>query len=355
MKRSFFVFLTLAWMTFGQVMPATAAPYCRLSGGTPLLFQSELPPILNIDADKKPGQSISGDPIILVIPSSSGDFVCENDTDTPIILAVKETTGVAPIKGPGGVPVLRTNIPGVGVSIFLNAPLSGFGDNDFKPYPSGSDYVPYQAVLGRTPVGKPMVFQKLSLGLQLIKLDEAIPPGVHWLNTSLFDASTSIGSINPFMQYQVIGRIVSNPCTIPKTSSPAVVQLNAWPKSEFTKVGHTTASTNFSIELTNCKADPEDKTRVQIRLTGINGSARIPGMPDNVFSLTSDSGAKGVGIELLKGEGDRIPLDQDVDIANLTDGVIRLDFKAHYYQTLSPDKVEPGPAHGALSFTISYR
>lgn len=348
MNRPVALLLPALLMTLGHAPLAMAARYCTLDSGQ-LSYEYALPDIVKVDASLRPGEAISAVRQDNLPPISGTKFTCENDDDTnPINLNVDTLTGESTVPGPGGVRVMETNVAGIGVAVQLGVPFTGGANNYFKPTDNSS--VPFTGTLGNTG-GNQMVLTTLLHRIQLVKIGD-IAPGVHYIDTPLFRASTSIGG--QFMDYRLTSRVVSNPCTVPTTSSPAVVQLQRWPKSEFKGIDHTTASTDFAIELTNCESDPKGMTRVAITLEGIDGSTPISGKP-GVFSLTDDSDAEGVGIQILKGDGTPMPLATEEDMANLTKGITRLAFKAHYYQTLPAEKIKPGSANGALKFTISYR
>lgn len=349
MNRPVALLLPALLMTLGHAPLAMADRYCLLEGGQ-LSYEYTLPDILNVDANLSPGEPIGAVQEVNARPTAGTKYTCENDDDkNPIHLTVETLTRLSTVPGPGGMRVMETNVDGIGVAVLLGNPFTGSANNYFKP--TDNSYVPFTGTLGNTGTAK-MELTRLLHRIQLVKIGD-IAPGVHYINTPLFKASTSISG--QFMDYRLTSRVISNPCTIPKTSNPADVQLKAWPKSEFTSIGHTTASTDFAIELTNCESDPTNTTRVAIKLEGIDGSNPLPGTPDGVFSLTTDSDAEGVGIQILKGDGTSMPLGIEEDMADLAKGTTRLAFKAHYYQTLPPDKIKAGSAKGALKFTISYR
>ena len=349
MNRLATLVLPAILVTLGHSPLAMAARYCTLESGQ-LMYEYTLPDIVNVDASLLPGEGI-GPMQTINLPAVSGTkYTCENDDDAnPINLTVETLTRLSSVPGPRGARVTETNVDGIGVTVRLGNPFIGTADNYFKP--ADNSHVPFTGILRNTWTAK-MLLTGLLHKIQLVKIGD-IAPGVHHIDIPLFKGSTDISG--PFMHYRLTSRVVSNPCTVPKTSSPAVVQLKSWPKSEFKRIGHTTASTDFAIELTNCEGDPMNMTRVAVTLEGIDGSTPIPGSPVGVFNLTDDSNAKGVGIQIVKGDGSPMPLGVEEDMVGLSKGTTRLDFKAHYYQTLPPEQIEAGSANGALKFTINYR
>ncbi|MFV3328430.1 fimbrial protein [Pseudomonas sp. NY15372] len=349
MKRSLAVLLPGLFMTLGHCTLAQAAGDCALESGR-LSYEYLLPDILDVKPDLLPGAPLSERNLLSISPSSGTKFTCKNDNDiVPIKLSFNPLYGVSPIT-PGGVRLMKTNVEGIGVSVRLGAPLVGSADNQFTPV--DNSYVPFEANLGDTKGHEMLLNSPLLHNIQLFKIGD-IPAGVHNIDTPLFTASTDAGG--EFMDFRLRSRVVSNPCTIPGTSTPADVQLKSWPKSDFKYSGYTTTPVDFFIDLTNCEADSASKTKVVIKLEGSAGSSAI--YPEKgVFSLTAaDDVAKGVGIQVLAADGTPMPLDQEKEMTSLSAGTLRLGFKARYYQIDPADQMQAGNANGALKFTISYK
>ncbi|MBF8722159.1 fimbrial protein [Pseudomonas guariconensis] len=353
MKRSLAALLPGLLLTLGHCTLAQAARGCTLESGT-LNYEYLLPDILDVKPDLELGAPLSAPQTLPIPPSSGTKFTCKNDNSAiPIKLSFNTLYGVSHIIGPRGDRLMKTNVEGIGVSVRLGAPLVGSADNQFIPV-DGVDksYVPFEANLGDTKGNEMLLENSLLHRIQLVKIGD-IPAGVHNIDTPLFTASTD--DSGEFMGFRLRSRVVSNPCTIPGTSTPAAVQLKSWPKSEFTGVGHTTTPVDFFIDLTNCEADSASKTKVVIKLEGSAGSSAI--YPEKgVFSLTAGDGvAKGVGIQVLAADDTPMPLDQEKEMTSLSAGTLRLGFKARYYQIDPADQVQAGDANGALRFTISYK
>ncbi|MDY4309722.1 fimbrial protein [Pseudomonas putida] len=106
------------------------------------------------------------------------------------------------------------------------------------------------------------------------------------------------------------------------------------------------------MTLNDCESDASGGTQAYIRLDGANGSKPID-VDKGVFSLSSGSGATGIGIQVLHADGRPFRLEEEVAVMPLSPGDLTLNFQARYYQTAPT--VTPGEANGALNFTVTYR
>jgi type 1 fimbria pilin len=250
--------------------------------------------------------------------------------------------------------VLQTNITNVGAIISVNDGFDGFGKRDFI-----ADNPRQRVPFAGTQTQDMLVYFELRNMRQKITLVKLGPiaPGVHtfsgdWFSGTFQDIGYAFGSA-------ITGTVVQSQCTLaanPVSADP--VQLGEWESSDFTGAGYGTAPVDFTITLNNCVSDPNqgDPWRVataHIRLEGANGSAPLPGT-DGLFSLSSDSTAAGVGIQILRDDGATpIPLLRDVPVTAIQpSGDTVLPFTARLLQT---GPVTPGIAKGSLNFTITYQ
>ncbi|NVL47562.1 type 1 fimbrial protein, partial [Pseudomonas syringae pv. actinidiae] len=114
----------------------------------------------------------------------------------------------------------------------------------------------------------------------------------------------------------------------------------------------------FSIALSNCETDTNGGfvATAHITLDGVDGSQPEGPLNSGVFSLTTDSDAKGVGIQMLKADGSTpMELRTEVPVIAITPGDTTLNFHARFYQLGASSEVRPGKARGALSFTLTYK
>ncbi len=253
--------------------------------------------------------------------------------------------------------VLQTNIPGVGVRIRQGAPFRGGASNSFHPV-GGQPTVPFQAFTNGMPMASPLTFGSMASNITLIKTGP-IAAGPQLLDGSeLFSGSVSM--LGRVLSYGLTGTVIAAQCTVggnPVSADP--VQLGEWESADFTGPGFTTAAVPFSITLSNCETDtvtPGFVAMANIQLDGVKGSVPIAPTSSGVFSLTSDSDAQGVGIQILKADGATpVELQAEVPLVAITPGNTVLNFHARFYQTGANSEVRAGSAKGALSFTVTYK
>jgi type 1 fimbria pilin len=252
--------------------------------------------------------------------------------------------------------IFQTNIRGIGVRIKLDFPFDGSSTNSFIPI--GPPTVPFDGWYSRHP-NDPVTFtvQSLENKVTLVKTGP-LDPGVHTLDGGeLFSGHFS--DLGKAMSYGIIGTIIQAQCSVsgnPVSADP--VQLGDWDTSDFTGPGYTTTAVPFSITLSACETDPGGGSiaTANIQLEGVKGSAPIGPTTNGVFSLTSDSGAQGLGIQLLKADGvTPMELGTEVPLIAISPGTTVLDFNARFYQTGASSAIRPGLAKGALSFTVTYK
>ncbi|GAB7529480.1 fimbrial protein [Pseudomonas sp. 3A(2025)] len=253
--------------------------------------------------------------------------------------------------------VLQTNIPGIGVRIKLLAPYDGTsGSNAFIP--TSTPTVPFSAE--RPPLPNMLVAVRIAGAIHRYTLIKTGPiaPGPHQLDGSEL-VSGYVTTLDKVWGLGLTGTVIQAQCSVgvnPVSADP--VQLGEWDTSDFTGPGFTTTAVPFSIALSNCEADASggNVATAHIRLDGINGSQPVGPAGSGVFSLTTDSIAAGMGIQVLKADGiTPVALNTDVPILPVTPGNVALHFNARFYQTAATRDLRPGLAKGALSFTVTYK
>ena len=145
-----------------------------------------------------------------------------------------------------------------------------------------------------------------------------------------------------------------------KVTTPSVaVPLGRIPTYAFKGVGTTTNSQPFEIRLQCSGGTQGAVTRMYMTLTdGSNWANRSA-----VLSLSSNSKASGIGIQLQRGTDDSvISYGPDSSQSNnpnqwfvgqFGNDAVTIPFKARYIQTAS--QVTPGAADGLATFTMSYQ
>lgn len=253
-----------------------------------------------------------------------------------------------------GSPILQTNIPGIGARIELGWPLDGYNTATWTPVGRNPPLVPFRAFHN---VVNTTLLQLgwMDNGVTLYKTGP-IPPGIHKLDTSMFTGHLDEPNIGFALTYHLQADVVNSECSLAGTGvSPNPVKLGEWERSRFSAPGITTPPAPFTITLSGCEVDPEHNTYATIELTGTHGSTPIGSPLEGIFSLTSASSARGVGIRVLKQDGTPLALNKEVPLRPLADGTTPLHFSAQFIQVEPAAAVRAGDANGALNFTIRYR
>lgn len=336
-----------------------------LSGGGPMVFLSNIGSVY-VPRDAPTGAIIGRLDVQAGVTDPPNEVNCWNRPPSTRILEF-QAQATAPVF-PSPLPpingedvtgkVLQTNIPGVGVRIKLRAPYDGLsGPNSFIPV--DAPIVPFRAE--RPPSDRMIIPIRIVGAIHRYTLIKTGPiaPGPHRLDGSeLFSGHvTTLGKIFGF---GMTGTVIQAQCSVgvnPVSADP--VRLGDWDTSDFTGPGFTTTAVPFSIALSNCETDASSGGNVataHIRLDGINGSLPVGPAGSGVFSLTTDSIAEGMGIQVLKADGiTPVELNADVPLQPITPGNVVLHFNARFYQTAATRDVRPGLAKGALSFTLTYK
>lgn len=246
--------------------------------------------------------------------------------------------------------IFETGIPGIGARIKLRHPFDGVAGDSFVPLTPPT--VPFNAQLfNATPV--PLRITVLEGNVTLVKTG-TIAPGPQTVDRTLFDSRFSM--IPKAFDFQLTGTVIQAQCDV-STVSDDPVKLGEWSTSAFTGPGYGTPKVDFNIVLGNCEVDPGDinVAWAHIRLDGVNGSTPIAGV-EGGFTLTTDSTAKGIGIQILRSDGiTPVPLGRDIPLMPISPGNTVLDLSARFYQTGDTRDIVAGDAKGSLSFTISFQ
>lgn len=337
-----------------------ASTFCDLRPGivpAPFNFNINLGPIY-VPRDSPVGSVIGQlDRPFSVNPSENRYVHCEHDgSNTGVVFnsVARRPISTLPVPPVGGENVdgklYETSIPGIAVRIKLGHPVDGIHPDALTPL-SQSNTMPFISVR-QTLWATPMQWRTLVGEATLVKIGP-IAPGPHNVNDALFDARfQQIGNV---FTVSLATTVIQAQCDVSVVSDNPV-ELGDWSKSDFTGPGYATTPVPFSIALSSCNSDPGDVNIAwaNIRLDGVNGSMPIPGV-EGGFTLTSDSDAEGVGIQILHRDGfTPIRLGSDVPLMPIASGSTILDLTARFYQTSDAQDVVAGEAKGSLSFTISF-
>lgn len=289
--------------------------------------------------------------------TSGGRYVyCNNITGSVLTFNAR---AVAPIFS-GSLPpvggedvtgkIFDTGIQGIGARIKLGHPFDGVAGNSFVPLTPPT--VPFNARLtAATP--EPLRITTLEGNVTLVKTG-TIAPGSQTVDRTLFDSRFSM--ITNAFDFQLTGTVIQAQCGV-STVSDDPVKLGEWSTSDFTGPGYSTTAVDFNIALSSCVLDPADINLpgAHIRLDGVNGSTPIVGV-EGGFTLTTDSTAKGIGIQILRSDGiTPVPLGRDILLMPISPGNTELDLSARFYQTGDTSDIVAGDAKGSLSFTVSFQ
>lgn len=350
----------LALATGYQTLPAMAASN-TCTASIPLSFTQDVGAVY-VPRDAKVGTTIGRARQYVATSNNESSFiVCDNDGGVRLISNILATTpfysGVLREASMRHSPqaILSTNIPGVGVQFTLGFPFDGGAENSFTP-DFGDGTVPFTAHHQKAMGSNLLNFTRLESYITLIKTGD-IPAGPQTLTGNELFSGTFTGIAGKAFGVGLKGTVIQAHCGSSQVSADPV-QLGNWDKDDFTGPGHTTAAVPFSITLRSCIADGSNTNiaTATIHLQGASGSLPISPPIPGVFSLTTDSTAKGIGIQILKGDGTTpVALETEVPLQRITNGDTVLDFTARYYQTDASKDVQPGDAKGALSFTITYQ
>jgi type 1 fimbria pilin len=343
--------------------PLAMANNCSWNTGGPAMmnYQRNLG-TLYIPRDARVGSVIGTVDMNHSTPNNAGLVAeCRNDGTKRLMFNARATAPIFPgpldpINGEDLTgKVLQTNIPGVGVRIKLGFPLNG-GEAHTAFFPIGPPTVPYDGFNDKNLL-VPIRLNSLVNQVTLVKTGP-LAPGPQALDGSeLF--SGHFPDLGKVFGYGMIGTVIAAQCSVganPVSADP--VPLGDWDSADFTGPGYSTRIVPFNITLSQCETDPGAGfvAMANIRLEGILGSAPIGPTTNGIFSLTTDSTAKGMGIQILKGDGiTPVELATEVPLMKISPGTTVLDFNARFYQTEPATAVRPGLAKGALSFTLTYK
>lgn len=346
---------------FSTTQHAHAVALCEWRDGVgPLEFSTSLPAFW-VPRDAAVGTVIGRIPRRPLTDTSGTKLFCDNDGS---ITLVANMTTPLPI-APGSFPpldgakdltgkVLQTSIPGVGLYIELGSPVHGAANNYFSA-DDGRPAVPFRAVNQQAMTPNALLADFLDVTLAALIKTGDIPPGPHNFD-QLVVQGTVADAMNVMNAYRlnVSGQVQQAQCSLKSDAVSAdPVQLGTHDVGDFKGVGTTTAPTDFHITLSDCEDDPSGSVaRAYMRLDGVEGSAPID-RDRGLFSLTADSTASGLGIQILRSDNRPLKLEDDVEMVTLVPGTTRIDLRAQYYQTDA--HVTAGVAKGALNFTINYR
>lgn len=256
------------------------------------------------------------------------------------------TTAVVGV-APGGRETYSTGINGVGLRIKFAMGASSWSRG----------YWPVTQPYSGNPTGAVGVTQRYTLYLELVKIGPITAGGA--LTGEVAGVFAGPGNSWQTGSFRIGGSIVVQPqvptCRV--TTPTITVPLGSIAASTFNGVGTVSPSKPFNIVLQCSGGVTGTVTNVHTTLTDHTD----PGNVSDTLSLARDSGATGIGIQVLNGST-VIKYGPDSSAAGNTNqwkageagnGTFTIPLTARYVQTAP--KITPGTADGLATFTMSYQ
>ncbi|MCL4634401.1 fimbrial protein [Burkholderia sp.] len=321
--------------------------------------------------------------VLAGVSASASAVTCESDTSDGLNYYVAKLSGFNPPSfDPAAIPIGGIIYAQTGSPIFTNkrtdkatykcsesirSSVTGIGAHINKIYPTSipnigirmayvNQYVPYTSTMGYR---EGAWNEQFTLTVQLIKTGEITAGGVLSGAYAQYRANSETGQL--MVEYQFASPILVQPrvptCTV---ATPQVsVPMGSVSLAMFKGVGATTFTHPFDISLTCSGGSNGTSTKAFVTLTDVT----TPGNTSTTLSLTKDSTATGVGIQVLK---DNLLLGFGPDsaaVGNMNQwyagtvaqgqAQLRIPLSARYVQIA--EKVTPGSANARATFTMSYQ
>lgn len=329
------------------------------SGG-PQSVTLSLPATVTVPRDAKVGSVLTP----WVFSSAANTWTCSVYSDNSLEFAYAGPTYTASSGvyvtnsgGGGNILVMNTNVPGIGIA--MNARVWGANAQGWQ-YQGGGSTTQTGTKLAASGVG-PANFTNYGAGAQVaVALVKTATPftqgGV--VNGGQVAYAYPATSYSAGYQYTNLATsyFINAVTIVPLTCSTPDVQvpLGSHRKSEFKGAGYTTNAVSFNFALNNCPAGlggfgPAIQYKLDATTAVLNSS-------QSVVALDETSGATGVGVQLLDGDGSVFPLSTYKTFSgysSATGGTYSIPFKARYYQTAAT--VTPGKANSSMTVTMLYQ
>ncbi|MGH8451856.1 fimbrial protein [Pseudomonas sp.] len=250
--------------------------------------------------------------------------------------------------------VLQTNVPGVGLTMYM----TGFATQWQVPPDNRSRFMPFTLTLNiNTAVaGMPSAMVRYAL----IKTGD-IAPGTHTINQVVAAGDSDRGRI---FDLTFTATVTVAGCSMPVAPGNQInVPMGTWEKRVFNGKNSTTPAQPFAITLNSCIAGSNypgnangyfNGNYANIQLDG-NKTSNIIDAANGILSLSSDSTAQGVAIQVLRDDGTPMNLGLPVRLNRIVDGTTTVPLRARYIQTSDGPTPMPGSANGYASFSVTYR
>ncbi|MDR5665725.1 fimbrial protein [Burkholderia orbicola] len=321
--------------------------------------------------------------VLAGVSTSASAVTCEADTSDGLSYYVAKLSGFNPPSfDPTAVPIGGVIYSTTGSPVFSNkgAALATYKCNESvytahvgigAPvnyiYPTsipnigirmkyGNTYVPYTSSFSYR---EAIWNEQFKLTIELVKTGEITAGGV--LSGAYFQYRANNAAGQLLVEYRFASPILIQP-RVPtcKVATPQIsVPMGSMSLAMFKGVGATTFASAFDISLTCSGGSNGTSTKAFITLSDVTA----PGNTSTTLSLTKDSTATGVGIQVLK---DNVLLGFGPDsaaVGNMNQwyagtvaqgqAQLRIPLSARYVQIA--EKVTPGSANARATFTMSYQ
>jgi type 1 fimbria pilin len=250
--------------------------------------------------------------------------------------------------------LLQTNVPGIGLAMYM----TGFAAPWQIPAGNSARFIPFTLNLNISYAlsGMPSAMVRYAL----IKTGD-IPPGTHSINQLVATGTSDRGHI---FDITFIATVTVAGCSMPAAPGNQIdVPMGTWEKREFNGKNSTTPAQPFAITLNSCIAGNNypsntngyfNNNYANIQVDG-NKTSTIIDAANGVLSLSSDSTAQGVAIQVLRADGTPMNLGLPVRLTRVVNGTTSVPLQARYIQTGDGPTPQPGSANGYASFTVTYR
>ncbi len=175
-----------------------------------------------------------------------------------------------------------------------------------------------------------------------------VPPTLFAVAASVSNVFTTNLVPDPALQIRFVTtglNVTSLACATPDVD----VYLGSHRSSIFTGINSASPAATFDISLNNC---PAGLSAIHYQIDAVTS---VVDAANAVVNLDASSSAAGVGVQLLDGEGNPLPLGTKRPLTGYngaTGGSFKIPLRARYRQTAGT--ITPGSANTAMTFTIDY-
>ncbi len=250
--------------------------------------------------------------------------------------------------------LLQTNVPGVGLAIYM----TGFATQWQGQADNPSRFVPFELNLNISYALSGM--SGALMRYTLVKTGD-IAPGTHTINQLVAKGDSDRGHI---FDLTFTATVTVAGCSMPTAPGDQItVPMGTWEKRVFNGKNSTTPAQPFAITLNSCIAGSNYPSNANGYFNGNYANIQIDGnktsnildAANGILSLSSDSTAQGVAIQVLRNDNTPMNLGQPVRLTQIVNGTTTVPLKARYIQTADGPTPTPGSANGYASFSVTYR